>query len=78
MKIICAFYENIKVGFIHATSLQLFKICSRNSLTDLWGEFYDYIPVNGTGTYRALFTLTVYGNHGIADVVEDTIVVKYT
>lgn len=45
--------------------------------TDVRGYFCEYIPVNGKGTYRANFKLTVYGNQGIADVIEDTIVVKY-
>lgn len=46
--------------------------------TDVGGYFYDYIPINGTGTYQAIFKLTIYGNQGIADVIEDTIDVKYT
>lgn len=41
--------------------------------TDPIGEFYDYISVDKTGTYRAKFTLTVYGTQGVNDVIEDTI-----
>lgn len=46
--------------------------------TALRGDFYDYIPVDGKGTYRANFTLTVYGTQGATDVIEDTIEVKYS
>ena len=45
---------------------------------NLRGEFYDYIPIDGTGTYRAKFTLTVYGTQGVNDVIEDTIEVRYS
>ena len=45
---------------------------------DLDGMFYDYIEADGSGTYRANFKLTVYGNQGIADVVEDSIDCKYS
>ena len=48
------------------------------SSTALSGDFYDYIPVDGKGTYRANFTLTVYGTQGVNDVIEDTIEVKYS
>jgi len=41
--------------------------------TDSRGEFYDSIPVDKKGTYRAKFTLTVYGTQGVNDVIEDTI-----
>ena len=41
--------------------------------TDPLGEFYDSIPVDKKGTYRAKFTLTVYGTQGVNDVIEDTI-----
>ena len=44
----------------------------------LVGDFYDYIPVNGTGTYRAVFKLEVYGSTGVTDVIEDTISCKYS
>lgn len=46
--------------------------------TDLNGYFYDYIPVDGTGTYRAVFKLEVFGSTGVTDVIEDTIDVKYS
>ena len=45
---------------------------------NLLGTISGSVPVDGKGTYRANFKLIVYGNHGIADVVEDTIVVKYS
>ena len=54
---------------------------------DTWTSDYCYdylgyisgtIPANGKGTYRATFKLTVYGNQGIADVIDNTIEVKYS
>ena len=41
--------------------------------TEIRGDFYDYIPVDGHGTYRAVFELEVRGNTGRVDVIEDTI-----
>ena len=41
--------------------------------TEVLGNFYDDIPVDGHGTYRAVFTLEVRGNTGRVDVIEDTI-----
>ena len=41
--------------------------------TELISEFYDNIPVDGHGTYRAVFTLDIHGNTGRVDVIEDTI-----
>ena len=46
--------------------------------TDLDSEFYDSIPVDGTGTYRAVFKLEVFGSTGVTDVIEDTIQCKYS
>jgi len=43
---------------------------------DLQGEFFDSITMNGTGTYRANFTLTIYGPD-TADVIEESIVCNY-
>lgn len=45
--------------------------------TELYGDFYDDIPVDGHGTYRAVFTLDVHGNTGRVDVMEDTIEYMY-
>lgn len=42
------------------------------------GVIYGTMAVDGTGTYRANFKLIVYGNHGIADVIEQTIEYKYS
>lgn len=39
------------------------------SNTDIEGEFYDTIPLDGSGTYRATFTLTVTGNDGTVDTI---------
>ena len=40
--------------------------------TDLDGMFAATIPVDGSGTYRAIFTLEVFGT-GDTDVIEETI-----
>ena len=40
--------------------------------TDLDGVFADSIPVDATGTYRAIFKLEVFGTT-TTDVIEDTI-----
>ena len=45
--------------------------------TDLRGNMYDYIPVDGTGTYRAVIKLEVIGTTD-TDVIEDTIECRYT
>lgn len=42
------------------------------------GHIYGTIPADGKGIYRATLRLTVYGNQGIADVVEDTMEVRYS
>ena len=45
---------------------------------DWLGDIAGSVPADGKGTYRANFKLYVYGNQGIADVIEDTIDVRYT
>ena len=39
------------------------------SSTERDGEFYDTIPLTGSGTYRATFTLTITGNDGTVDTI---------
>lgn len=39
------------------------------SSTERDGEFYDTIPLNGSGTYRATFTLKITGNDGTVDTI---------
>ena len=46
------------------------------SNTDLRGEFYDYVTLDGTGTYRANFILTIYGADS-SDIIEKTMTYKY-
>lgn len=41
--------------------------------TEIEGYFLENIPVDGHGTYRAVFTLDMHGNTGRVDVIEDTI-----
>lgn len=45
---------------------------------DRIGAFVVSQTANGSGTYRAVFKLRVYGNLGEIDVIEDTIEVIYT
>ena len=46
--------------------------------TNLRDTFYDSVTMNGTGTYRANFTLEIYGTSGTTDVIEETIECKYS
>lgn len=41
--------------------------------TELFGSFYHEMSLNGSGTYRATFTLEVTGTDGTVDVVESVI-----
>ena len=41
--------------------------------TDIHGSFYHEMSLNGSGTYRATFTLEVTGTNGTVDVVESVI-----
>ena len=47
------------------------------SSTEVDGYFSHIFTLNGSGTYRATFTLTVTGNNGTQDVVTETIKSKY-
>ena len=47
------------------------------SSTEVDGEFYDTLPLNGSGTYRATFTLTITGNDGTVDTIPSEIKSKY-
>lgn len=44
-----------------------------STCTDLDGVFYHEMSLNGSGTYRATFTLEVTGTDGTVDVITDTI-----
>lgn len=41
--------------------------------TDVDGSFYNYFPVSGKGTYRAVFTVEISGTSGETDILEETI-----
>ena len=45
--------------------------------TELYGYFSHVMPLNGSGKYRATFTLEVLGKDGTLDVVEGTIESDY-
>lgn len=45
---------------------------------DVYGEFYNCFNVDGTGTYRAVFCVEIYGTSGAVDTIENTIEYKYT
>ena len=47
------------------------------SSTELNGEFYNTLPLDGSGTYRATFTLLITGNDGTVDTITDVIKSKY-
>ena len=47
------------------------------SSTEVDGYFSHIFTLNGSGMYRATFTLTVTGNNGTQDVVTETIKSKY-
>ena len=47
------------------------------SSTQLNGEFYNTLPLDGSGTYRATFTLKVTGNDGTVDTITDVIEGSY-
>ena len=43
---------------------------------DLRGEFYDYVTLDGTGTYRANFRLEIMGADS-SDIIEESMTYKY-
>ena len=47
------------------------------SSTEIDGYFYREIALNGSGMYRATFTLTITGNDGTTDVIQETIKSKF-
>ena len=47
------------------------------SSTNQYDIFSHTFALNGSGTYRAVFTLKVYGNDGTYDTIEKTIESKY-
>lgn len=42
------------------------------------GVFQNSFAVDGTGTYRAVFTLEIFSSGGTTDVIEDTMETKYS
>lgn len=44
---------------------------------DINGYIYRLCQLDGSGTYRATITLTVYGNNGVTDTVTETIKSDY-
>ena len=84
-------YEAIEETFLRAkVTVKLEKKVLGLFWTDVgdtWTSDYCYdhlgyisatLPANGKGTYRATFQLIVYGNQGIADVIDHTIEAKYS
>ena len=47
------------------------------SSTALNGVFYNTLPLDGSGTYRAKFTLLITGNDGTVDTIEQVIESRY-
>ena len=44
---------------------------------DLNGTVYNSFPLEDTGTYRAVFTVEIYGKDGSVDTIEDKITSTY-
>ena len=49
-----------------------------DSSTNINGYFYNSFDVDGTGTYRAIFTVQIIGTDGSVDLIEETIESKYS
>ena len=47
-------------------------------LNSVTGNFYHEFQLSDTGTYRAVFKVTFYGNNGMNDVVDEQIDQKYS
>lgn len=47
------------------------------SSTEIEGQFLHTFSLNGSGTYKATFTLTITGNNGTVDTITDTIESKF-
>ena len=47
------------------------------SSTEIDGDFFHTFELNGSGTYRATFTLLITGNDGTVDTITDVIESKY-
>ena len=47
------------------------------SSTEIDGYFYHEMTLNGSGMYRATFTLTITGNDGTTDIIQETIKSKF-
>lgn len=45
--------------------------------TEIEGDFFHTFTLNGSGTYRATFTLLITGNNGTVDTIERVIESKY-
>ena len=45
--------------------------------TERYGSFSHTFALDGSGMYRAVFTLKIYGTDGTYDLVEETIESKY-
>ena len=84
-------YETIEETFLQAKlTVKLEKKVLGlfwTQIGDTWTSDYCYdylgyisgtLPADGKGTYRATFKLTVYGNQGIADVIDHTIDARYS
>ena len=69
-KILGLFWTTVDIG---TTNNEWVEYC-----TDVEGDLYNYYPVDGTGTYRAVFKLEITGIDGSVDVLEDTIEYKYS
>ena len=63
------FWKTVEIGYIDE---EWMGYCY-----DLDGIIYQEFPATGSGTYKANFTLEIYGTSGVTDVIEDSIQREY-
>lgn len=67
-RVLGLFWQTVDIG---TTNNEWVAYC-----TDLQGDFYDTVMLDGTGTYRAVFKLEIHGEL-TTDVIEDDIDYQY-
>ena len=69
-KFLLFFWQTVDIGFANNEWT--------DSSTNVNGYFYNSFDVDGTGTYRAIFTIQIIGINGSVDLIEETIESKYS
>ena len=77
-------YENFVRADLTVKVQKRFLLVFWNDVTEMNAystrmvDYFNYtLPLNGSGTYRAIFTLTITGNDGTVDTITETIESKY-